>query len=102
MVFDTCCHTGGTIKTITRVLDKVGFTDIRIITASSPGASSGITPACVIESGIIKSCCPFGCQDIVERRSDSIISRRCSSSFDRILGLRERDEIKRLIHSKGR
>jgi hypothetical protein len=102
VVFDVCCHSGGTIRSVTTVLDFLGFTDVRIITASYPDAGSGITAACKIDTGIIKTCGPFGSKDIIKRSWHNIISDRCSSLRELNEGIRERQEIKHLIRDCGK
>lgn len=44
LVFDTCLHSGETMKPVLVILKHVGFTDLRIGVASNHGNSSGILP----------------------------------------------------------
>ncbi len=98
LIFDTCAHTGGTIRDIKDVLEEAGFEDIRIITANLPEKKSKITSELSFEEqSLLKHCYPFGRDGSVDRPDDSITSERSEGLYERRIGMRIRNEIRQII-----
>ena len=100
VLFDTCSHSGGTFRGVLRILSKIGFTDVRIVTANSPDKDSGIVPAKKIDQHLnLRGCIPFGAYDLVEKGRSVVcsVSRRC----DRDSGILLRKQIRLIIAQEG-
>lgn len=96
VLFDTCSHTGGTLRKIMRVMNKVGFIDIRPITANAPNRTSKITPACIIDEQVIhRGCVPFGGVDLIFKTSKVLC--KPDPHVDRELCIKIRQEIKEIL-----
>jgi hypothetical protein len=97
VVFDTCSHTGGTIENILAVLEEAGFLDVRIITANSPDADSGIIPDAKLDKYTrLRSCYPFGKEEMVVKGTD-VTTRRSRDPQATMVSAVMRDEIRRII-----
>jgi hypothetical protein len=102
LLFDTCSHTGGTIHNIVKILDRLGFEDVRIITANSPDADSGIVPDARIDRHTrLVSCYPFGEGSMVRKRVD-VVSERDPDPRQRLVGTVIRKEIRSIVRTGGR
>lgn len=97
VLFDTCSHTGDTIRSVHDTLLDLGFTDVRIITANSPDDVSGIEAAKDISKGTSFTLCyPFGNKSGVKKRDDVVSVRDTGQDQADINGIR--NEIKQIIH----
>lgn len=100
VVFDTCAHTGKTLQPVLDILEKVGFEDIRTITANTPDYSSEIEPAAVIDTRThLRSCYPFGEDSLVAKTKD-VVSKP-DPQGDQYLGNQARQEIRSIIRERN-
>ena len=101
VVFDTCAHSGKTMRPVLDLLHKVGFSDVRVVTANEPDAYSGLEPDAVIDTFIrIGSCNPFGTNSLVQKGND-IVSNRNNDSEDQEEGNLVRREIREIMRNHG-
>lgn len=100
LVFDTCAHTGKTIRSISRLLEQAGFTDIRIITVMKPDEDSGIESDAVLCTERHKETCyPFGMDGLVDKTND-ITSEKSGSVANQKIGKMIRREIRRIVRER--
>jgi hypothetical protein len=96
IVFDTCAHTGGTLRSITKILNILDFKDVNIITANSPSHDSNIKTACTIDEGANHNgCYPFGTVDLISKTNGLLCCR--GHYYNRHDCIRIREEIKSII-----
>lgn len=97
VLFDTCSHSGYTLRSVNYIFSKLGFQDIRIITAHSPDDTSGIEADKDISEGEhFKSCYPFGHASGV-KKGENVVSERDKNEEQSVIN-EERREIKQIIH----
>jgi hypothetical protein len=78
LVFDTCSHTGGTIKSACDLLTSAGFTDVQVVTAEAPDPWSGVVTAAKIDRKRKEDgCYPFGyyTESLVQKGADIVSVR---------------------------
>lgn len=103
VVFDTCCHSGWTLRTVKNFLERLDFQDLRFITAESPDSKSHFETATCLDKGLgSQHCYPFGdrWENIVGTTDCSICSK--PRSQDRQEATEVRQEIRRIIFRKGK
>jgi len=101
VVFDTCSHTGGTIKPVIAVLEHLGFSDVRVITANEPDWDSGIEPDALIDGETrLTSCYPFGNDSLVKKKDDVVSVRNENANQQQANLLRS--EIRRIVREEGK
>lgn len=97
VLFDTCAHTGSTIKPVKNFLHSIGFKDIRIITANTPDDESEVdTVARVDMDSQLTSCYPFG-RDSVVQKGDDVISEPVHNKYNTYWGNMVRTEIRQIM-----
>lgn len=100
LLFDTCSHTGGTIRKIKDFLDRLEFNDVKVLTANIPDAESGIHSEASFEKHkFLTSCYPFGKDSLVSRDESSVMSN-INEMADRGVSLQIRKEIKSIIKER--
>lgn len=97
IIFDTCSHRGKSINDIHSILTKIGFNDIRVITAAKPDEGSGVKSEISFEEETGYALCyPFGRDESVHK-GDLVHSER--NNLRRRFGKRTRKEIRAIIRS---
>lgn len=101
MVFDTCIHTGKSLKPMIDALEEAGFSDIRVgaVTPSDPG-SRVETDFHITEEVPTKGCYPFDKDRIVEKTFDHVYSRRSPDPDDRKRAAALRKEIRAIVQEQ--
>ena len=101
LLFDTCAHTGGTIKDVKNIFEKAGFTDIKIIIARQADEESGVeVDAAIHEQPWFHSCYPFGTETALYRSKESVTSRRNEDPHNRQQVVQTRQEIRHLVKDR--
>jgi len=98
LVFDTCIHSGKSIAPVKKVLDQVGFSDIRIgsVNPSDDGAAVK-SDFYITKRQPEKNCYPFGDDRIIEKTFSHVYSKRSDDPYYREKSLELREEIKNII-----
>ncbi len=99
LIFDTCSHTGETIKFTEAALKRIGFKDIRIITASLPDPDSKVKSQIDFSDHThCTTCYPFGYyNDQIIKEDSSVLSKVADDDFDRENGILVRKEIRQIV-----
>lgn len=94
-LFDTCSHTGATMHTVLDFLQRIGFTDIRPITANDPDPDAEVDSAIRMgHKARLTSCYPFGHHNLVSK-TDDIHSMPNDNNLD--AGRRIRADIRKVM-----
>lgn len=95
VVFDTCSHSGKTMKPVLKKLKEFGFEDIRALTANTPDDTSGVEIAAQLDANtLMTSCYPFGRASGVEK-TDGMVTRRRKGPREDVLQARK--EIRAIV-----
>ncbi len=98
LIFDTCMHTGKSIKPIKKTLDRLGFSDLRIGLVSPPETGVEIEVDFYITEKIPeKICYPFDKETIVEKTLTRTSSRKTEDPQGRRKSIFLRKEIRKII-----
>ena len=91
VLFDTCAHTGGTLTPIIRLLKRLKFSDVRVITAQDPDSGSNIKSVLRLDQfRTDMRCSIFGRDKSVRKDHDIVCKRgRCEGSL--------REDLKRVM-----
>lgn len=103
LVFDTCIHTGESMRRIVDAMEKSGFVDVRIGLVSEIENESAMFPDFSVFSEYsppIKMCYPFHRYTLVEKTRQHIYSRKSGDSDDRKKSIRLREEIRKIIKER--
>lgn len=99
LLFDTCIHTGDSIKPVQSTMQNLGFADLKIGIVGGSHNFSGISPDfSAIQGEPMGVCYPFDQDRMVERRLDSVTSGRSTKDSEREKGIMLREEIKRIVN----
>ncbi len=98
LVFDTCIHSGGSLEPVKKVLDELGFSDVRIGAVNPSERGSKVeTDFYITTQRPEKGCYPFDRDRIIEKTFDHVYSQRTTDSRKREQSIRLRKEIKQII-----
>ncbi len=98
LVFDTCLHTGNTLKPIDNMLKLQGFSDVRIgsVNPSDRGAAVS-TDFFITTRRPEKGCYPFDRDRLIEKTFDHVYSRPTRDAVKKAAARKLREEIKRIM-----
>lgn len=99
VLFDTCSHTGRTIKPVMETLKEVGFTDLRVVVANSSDSEIVESEAEIDTDAFLNSCYPFGHEKLV-KKGNNVISERNDDPEDTFFGTIIRSEIRRIMQGR--
>lgn len=98
LVFDTCVHTGNTMRNITNALEDAGFTKVQMGSISKPDRKAQLyTDFYIASEKDSKTCYPFSSDDMVVRMGGDLTSKRNPDYEDREYSIQIRKEIKNII-----
>lgn len=99
LLFDTCAHSGMTINNVRKVLEEIGFSDVRIITASDPEEGSAVRSELSFDDHkSCETCYPFGLENgQIAKRKSSIVSKVREPQADHEIGMLIRKELRQII-----
>ena len=98
LVFDTCIHSGNTLKPVKDMMKEQGFTDIRIGSINPSGPHSSVNADFYITNERpARECIPFDKDCIVEKTFDHVYSTKTKDKAKRSVSIALRKEIKRIM-----
>ncbi len=98
LFFDTCIHSGGTLKPVIDIFKKVGFTNILVSSVKSSDPGSEVkSDFFVTEEFPEGGCYPFGRDRAIVKTSSHIFSARNEDIWDKWESSEIREEIHRLM-----
>lgn len=101
LIFDICAHTGESIKSIKKVLEGAGFSNLKVLTCKKPDQESGvITEQPLTEYQWFTGCYPFGPHHLVKMKAGSIMSKPDQDPENRAEGVQTRKEIKQIVKDR--
>ncbi|NTW14252.1 MAG: hypothetical protein HGA31_04455 [Candidatus Moranbacteria bacterium] len=103
LMFDTCIHSGDSVRYIKKAFDEAGFSDLRIGAINPADPDSGIrTDFYVTTREAEKGCYPFDQDRIIEKTFNHVYSRATDNQERRQQSIRLRREIQMIIREKIR
>lgn len=101
LIYDNCAHTGETIMNARAALEDVGFTDIRVATASTHGShgtqGSSLVDFVALPDETYPTCYMFGLDTTIKKPFNTIYSHRNSSSDEQAHGINLKRELTQLV-----
>lgn len=101
VLFDTCSHSGSTIIPLHVMLQAIGFSDVRVLTANEPNYVSPVqTDAELDKFAKLEVCYPFGNDTLIKKGRDIVSEPNQDGS--REVGNMIRHEIREIIRRRGK
>jgi hypothetical protein len=99
LLFDTCIHSGGSLKPVKDTLEELGFDDLRIGAVQPADPGSAVRNEFYVSEEVPKrSCQPFGVDRIVQKTYDHVYSTPTQNDpVTRKISVLLRQDIKRAV-----
>lgn len=98
LLFDTCIHSGESLKPIKKVLDKLGFSDVRIGAVNPSDVGSKVkTDFYITTQEPEKGCYPFDRDKIIEKTFNHVYSQKTKDPNKEERSIRLRKEISQIM-----
>jgi hypothetical protein len=98
LIFDSCIHSGNTLAPLKEILEKAGFTDLRIGAINRSDRGSLVkTDFSITSDRPNKGCYPFDRDRMIEKTFDHVYSKKSRDPRSVALAIMLRREIKHII-----
>jgi len=103
LVFDSCIHSGATLKPVIDIFHQVGFDNVSICSVRPSDIGSSVeSDFTLIDERSGDRCCPFGRDLLINKTFTSVSSKRNTNNVDRIKAIEIRRLIKEIIREGTR
>ncbi|EKE25230.1 MAG: hypothetical protein ACD_5C00244G0004 [uncultured bacterium] len=99
LIFDTCIHSGDSLKNILSTMEDAGFQDVMISVASNNHEAMVEIDHCCHDKELRKGCYPFDRDQAIKKTFSSVVSQR-NNDVDMYHSNQIRKEIREIISSK--
>lgn len=101
MIFDTCIHSGNTLRAVVSAFNAQGFENLEVGSVNPSDQGSRVTTDFFItRKRPIKGCYPFDRDRMIEKTFDHVYSSRSNDELARAAGIQLRREIKKIMQER--
>lgn len=97
LLFDTCVHSGDSLRPVLKGLERAGLTDIKLGVMGKDGDNSGLQFDLSIFNDPFKGCYPFHRDQMVQKTFETPHSKRNPILKERINSVQLREEIRGIM-----